>query len=58
MSQEYDAFMSRLDGPFSSLWGTVVSGTVSLWVRLLVSYTYDELTQPKGSSLQLNLGDL
>jgi hypothetical protein len=50
--------MSRLYGPLSSLWGKVLSGTFSLLVGVLGSYVYDELSEPKGSSLELNLEDL
>ena len=40
------------------LWGKVLSGTFSLLVGVLGSYVYDELSEPKGSSLELNLEDL
>src|SRR5215211_1553172 len=58
MWRRYDAFMSRLYGLLSSLWGKILSGTFSLLMGVLGSYVYDELSKPKGSSLKLNLGDL
>jgi tetratricopeptide (TPR) repeat protein len=58
MWRRYDAFMSRLYGPLSSLWGKVLSGTFSLLMGVLGSYVYDELTKHKGSSLALNFEDL
>src|SRR5215211_4520038 len=58
MWRRYDAFMSRLYGLLSSLWGKILSGTFSLLMGVLGSYVYDELSKPKGSSLKLNIGDL
>ena len=58
MWRRYDTFMSRLYGPLSSLKGKVLSGIFSLFMGVLGSYVYDELSKPKGSSLKLNFGDL
>src|SRR5215203_2042173 len=58
MWRRYDAFMSRLYGPLSSLGGKILSGVFSLLMGGLGNYVYDELSEPKGSSLKLNLGDL
>src|SRR5215203_3586766 len=58
MWRRYDAFMSRLYGPLSSLSGQVLSGIFGLLMGVLGSYVYDELSKPNGSSLRLNFGDL
>lgn len=58
MWRRYDAFMSRLYGPLNSLRGKVLSGIFSLLMGVLGSYVYDELSEPKGSSLKLSAADL
>jgi len=50
--------MSWLHRPLSSLWAKVASVVLGLSIGLLGNYTYDELTEPKGSSLELSFGHL
>jgi hypothetical protein len=58
MWRRYDAFMSRLYGPLSSLWGKLLSWPFSALMGVLGNYVYDELSKHKDSSLELNIGDL
>jgi tetratricopeptide (TPR) repeat protein len=58
MRRYYDAIMSRLHGPLNSLWALVVSVILGVLIGVLGNYVYDELAEPKGSSLNLSLTEL
>jgi tetratricopeptide (TPR) repeat protein len=58
MGRQYEAVMSRLYAPLSSASAWVVGGITSVIVGVFGTYVYDELSEPRSSSIKVSLTNL